>query len=200
MENKNEPVTEETAETAAEETKETAQKAEDSAGNTAESAEETASPEEKEGKKKKLFHREQKELESAKAQLAEKNDQYLRLYAEYENFRKRSEKEKTDCYNSAYGDALGAFLPLIDSMAQAAQFAPEDEGIKALAKQLNDILTKLGITEIESDGAPFDPKFHNAIMHEENPELGENIVVQTFQKGYMRGDKVLRCAMVKVAN
>ena len=150
--------------------------------------------------KKKFFHKEQKELEALKAQLAEKNDQYLRLYAEYENFRKRSEKEKTDCYNTAYGDALGAFLPLIDSMSQALQFAPEDEGIKALSKQLSDILTKLNITEIESDGAQFDPNVHNAIMHEENPDLGENVVSQTFQKGYKRGDKVLRCAMVKVAN
>ncbi len=181
QENKNETVTEETT------------------------APETETPtpetEEKENKKeKKSSRKEQKELDALKEQLDRKNDQYLRLYAEYENFRKRSEKEKTDCYNSAYGDALAAFLPLIDSMVQAAQFAPEDEGIKALTKQLTDILTKLGITEIESDGAPFDPNFHNAIMHEENPELGENVVSQTFQKGYKRGDKVLRCAMVKVAN
>ncbi len=156
--------------------------------------------EKKEKKDKKFFHRDQKELEAAKAQLAEKENQYLRLYAEYENFRKRSEKEKTDCYNSAYGDALTAFLPLIDSMTQAMQFSPEDEGIKALAKQLSDILTKLNITEIESDGAQFDPNVHNAIMHEENPEVGENVITQTFQKGYKRGEKVLRCAMVKVAN
>ena len=161
---------------------------------------EATETEKKEKKDKKFFHKEQKELEAAKAQLAEKENQYLRLYAEYENFRKRSEKEKTDCYNTAYGDALTAFLPLIDSMTQALQFSPEDEGIKALAKQLSDILTKLNITEIESDGAQFDPNVHNAIMHEENPELGENVVTQTFQKGYKRGDKVLRCAMVKVAN
>jgi molecular chaperone GrpE len=161
---------------------------------------ETPETEKKEKKDKKFFHKEQKELEAAKAQLAEKENQYLRLYAEYENFRKRSEKEKTDCYNTAYGDALTAFLPLIDSMTQALQFSPEDQGIKALAKQLSDILAKLNITEIESDGAQFDPNVHNAIMHEENPELGENVVTQTFQKGYKRGDKVLRCAMVKVAN
>lgn len=179
-----------------------------------EAAEETATPQEpsaesddgtesekgKGKKEKKLSHREQKELESLKAQLEEKNDQYLRLYAEYENFRKRSEKEKADCYTAAYADALTAFLPLLDSMAQALQFSPEDKGIQALVKQQNDILAKLGITEIQSDGAPFDPNFHNAIMHEENPEVGENVVVQTFQKGYMRGEKVLRHAMVKVAN
>ena len=166
----------------------------------AESTETSDGKEEKSKKEKKLSHREQKELETIKAQLEEKNDQYLRLYAEYENFRKRSEKEKTDCYTAAYADALTAFLPLLDSLAQALQFSPEDEGIKALVKQQNDILAKLGITEIESDGAPFDPNFHNAIMHEENPDVGENVVVQTFQKGYMRGEKVLRHAMVKVAN
>ena len=182
-ENKKEQTAEET--TPAEETVET-------------QAEEAPAEEKKE--KKKFFHKEQKELDGLKAQLAEKNDQYLRLYAEYDNFRKRSEKEKTDCYNTAYGDALSAFLPLIDSMAQALQFSPDDQGIQALAKQLSDILAKLGITEIESDGAQFDPNVHNAIMHEENPEVGENVVVQTFQKGYKRGDKILRCAMVKVAN
>ena len=167
----------------------------------AEEINEAQEPSAEKGKKeKKLSHREQKELETLKAQLEEKNGQYLRLYAEYENFRKRSEKEKTDCYTAAYADALTAFLPLLDSMAQALQFSPEDKGIQALVKQQNDILAKLGITEIQSDGAPFDPNFHNAIMHEENPEVGENVVVQTFQKGYMRGERVLRPAMVKVAN
>ncbi len=155
---------------------------------------------EKKEKEKKPSHREQKELESLRAKLDEKNDQYLRLYAEYENFRKRSEKEKAESYTAAYADALTAFLPLLDSMAQALQFAPDDKGIQALVKQQNDILAKLGITEMQSDGATFDPNFHNAIMHEENPDVGENVVVQTFQKGYMRGEKVLRHAMVKVAN
>ncbi len=155
---------------------------------------------EKKEKEKKLSHREQKEVEALKAKLDEKNDQYLRLYAEYENFRKRSEKEKAECYTTAYADALTAFLPLLDSMAQALQFSPDDKGIQALVKQQNDILAKLGITEMQSDGVTFDPNFHNAIMHEENPDVGENVVVQTFQKGYMRGDKVLRHAMVKVAN
>lgn len=164
---------------------------------------ETESPaagKEKDKKEKKLSHRDMKELETLKQQLEEKNDQYLRLYAEYENFRKRSEKEKAECYNSAYGDALAAFLPLLDSMAQAIQFSPDDAGIQALAKQQNDILAKLGITEMQSDGAEFDPNFHNAIMHEENPDVGDNIITQTFQKGYLRGDRVLRHAMVKVAN
>ncbi len=156
--------------------------------------------EKEKGKDKKPSHREARELEALKAQLAEKNDQYLRLYAEYENFRKRSEKEKSDCYANAYADALCAFLPLMDSMEQARQFSPDDKGIQALTKQQNDILSKLGITEMQSDGAVFDPNLHNAIMHEENPDVGEGVITQTFQKGYLRGDKVLRHAVVKVAN
>lgn len=156
--------------------------------------------EEKQKKDKKLSHKEQKELESVKKALEEKNDQYLRLAAEYENYRKRTDKEKGDCYVSAYTDALKAFLPLMDCLYQAQQFTPEDKGISALVKQAEDILNKLGIQEIQSDGAPFDPNFHNAVMHEENADLGENVVAQTFQKGYTLGDRVLRPAMVKVAN
>ncbi len=200
MENKQEPFTEDPAvKKEAENDIQTDETAAESPSTETVSSDKENGKDKKE-KEKKLSHREQKELEALKAQLDEKTNQYLRLYAEYENFRKRSEKEKADCYTTAYADALTAFLPLIDSMAQAQQFAPEDEGIKALVKQQNDILTKLGITEIESDGAAFDPNFHNAIMHEENPALGENVITQTFQKGYMRGDKVLRHAMVKVAN
>ena len=157
-------------------------------------------PEQGKEKEKKPSRKEQKEIESLKAQLAEKNDQYLRLAAEYENFRKRSEKEKSDLYAAAYGSALAAFLPLTDSLYQASMFTPDDEGIKALTKQNADILDKLGIKEMETDGKPFDPNLHNAIMHEENPDVGENTIVQTFQKGYLLGDKVLRPAMVKVAN
>ncbi len=170
--------------------------------------EEETAPEETEsesgsgkGKKdKKMSHREQKELEALRKQLDEKNDQYLRLAAEYDNYRKRTEKEKNDCYVAAYGDALKAFLPLLDVLYQAQQFTPEDKGILALVKQAEDILAKLGIQAMDTDGAPFDPNFHNAVMHEENPELGENTVAQTFQRGYMLGERVLRPAMVKVAN
>ncbi len=142
----------------------------------------------------------QKELESVKAELAESNEKYLRLAAEYDNFRKRSAKEKADAYNDAYSDAIKALLPLADSLDKALEFNPEDEGIKALCKLLTDTFAKIGVTAIESDGKEFDPNFHNAIMHEEDEAKGENVVVQTFQKGYMLGEKVIRHAMVKVAN
>lgn len=174
--------------------------------NTEEVAAEEKAPEtetentEKEEKKDKKSRKEQKELDALQAKLDEKNDQYLRLAAEYDNFRKRSEKEKSDCYTAAYGAALAAFLPLTDSLYQASLFTPDDKGIQALLKQNADILEKLGIKEMETDGKPFDPNLHNAIMHEENPELGENVITQTFQKGYLLGEKVLRPAMVKVAN
>ena len=142
----------------------------------------------------------QKELESVKAELAESNEKYLRLAAEYDNFRKRSAKEKADAYTDAYSDAIKALLPLADSLDKALEFNPEDEGIKALCKLLADTFAKIGVTAIESDGKEFDPNFHNAIMHEEDETKGENVIVQTFQKGYMLGEMVIRHAMVKVAN
>lgn len=140
------------------------------------------------------------ETDSLKAQLAEANDKYLRLAAEYDNFRKRSAKEKSDAYADAYSDAIKALLPLADALDKANEFNPEDEGIKALSKLLTDTFAKIGVTPIESDGKEFDPNLHNAIMHEEDESMGENLVAQTFQKGYLLGEKVIRHAMVKVVN
>ena len=157
--------------------------------------------EEKESKKEdKKSVKAEKEIKALKDELAEANDKYLRLAAEYDNYRKRTAKEKSDAYNDAYIDAVKAILPLADSLDKAMQFTPDDEGIKAITKQLKDIFTKIGVSEIESDGKEFDPNLHNAIMHEENEELGENVVTQTFEKGYKLGEKIIRHAMVKVAN
>ena len=157
--------------------------------------------EEKESKKEdKKSVKAEKEIKALKDELAEANDKYLRLAAEYDNYRKRTAKEKSDAYNDAYIDAVKAILPLADSLDKAIQFTPDDEGIKAITKQLKDIFTKIGVSEIESDGKEFDPNLHNAIMHEENEELGENVVTQTFEKGYKLGEKIIRHAMVKVAN
>ena len=157
--------------------------------------------EEKESKKEdKKSVKAEKEIKALKDELAEANDKYLRLAAEYDNYRKRTLKEKSDAYNDAYIDAVKAILPLADSLDKAMQFTPDDEGIKAITKQLKDIFTKIGVSEIESDGKEFDPNLHNAIMHEENEELGENVVTQTFEKGYKLGEKIIRHAMVKVAN
>ncbi len=151
-------------------------------------------------KEEKASKKAKKEIEALKNEIAETNDKYLRLAAEYDNYRKRSIKEKSDAYADAYSDAIKAILPLADSLDKANEFSPDDEGIKALTKQFSDILAKIGVTVIESDGKEFDPNLHNAIMHEEDETMGENIVSQTFQKGYMLKEKVIRHAMVKVVN
>ncbi len=142
----------------------------------------------------------EKEIQALKDEIASTNDKFLRLAAEYDNFRKRSIKEKSDAYADAYSDAVKAILPLADSLDKGLEFSPEDEGLKALSKLLTDIFTKMGISEIESDGKEFDPNLHNAIMHEDDENFGENTISQTFQKGYKLGDKVIRHAMVKVVN
>ena len=144
--------------------------------------------------------KELKEIEALKKKIAEQDDSFLRLAAEYDNYRKRTTKEKSEAYADAYCDAVKAMLPLADALDNALAFSPDDEGIKALSKLFTDIITKLGVSAIESDGHEFDPKLHNAIMHEEDESMGENIVSQTFQKGYTLGEKVIRHAMVKVVN
>lgn len=181
----------------AEEAAEKAAAAQEAAPEESAAKEESSKKEEKEEKKSKKQERELCELQQ---QLAEANEKYLRLAAEYDNFRKRSAKEKSEAYSEAYSDAVTAFLPLADSLFTAAGLSPDDEGIAALNKQLSDILTRINVSEIESDGKEFDPNLHNAILHEEDPEKGENLVSQTLRKGYRLGEKVIRHAMVKVVN
>lgn len=183
-----------------EEKKNNTAEAEETGSSANEEIKEEPKEEPKEAKAEKPGKKAEKEIESLKAQLAEAGEKYLRLAAEYDNYRKRSVKEKSDAYSDAYADAVKAFLPLADSLDKALEFTPEDEGIKALHKQFADSCAKIGVTAIESDGEQFDPELHNAIMHEEDPEKGENVIVQTFCKGYKLGDKVIRHAMVKVAN
>ena len=181
----------------AEEAAEKAAAAQEAAPEESAAKEESSKKEEKEEKKSKKQERELCELQR---QLAEANEKYLRLAAEYDNFRKRSAKEKSEAYSEAYSDAVTAFLPLADSLFTAAGLSPDDEGRAARDKQLSDILTRINVSEIESDGKEFDPNLHNAIMHEEDPEKGENLVSQTLRKGYRLGEKVIRHAMVKVVN
>ncbi len=142
--------------------------------------------------------------EKAEADAAAANDKYLRVAAEYDNYRKRSTKERETVYTDAFADAVAAFLPLMDSIGLAQQFAGGDDelskGVRMLQKQIDDILKKLNVEEIASDGEQFDPMLHNAVMHEEDENSPENTVKQTFQKGYRIGDKVIRHAMVTVVN
>ncbi len=165
---------------------------------TAEAAE--VKEETKKEKKCKKSDKAEKEISELKAKLAEADDKFLRLAAEYDNYRKRTAKEKSEAYTDAYCDAVKTILPLADSLDKALEFTPDDEGIKALSKLFSDILSKIGVSEIESDGKEFNPNLHNAIMHEDDETMGENLVSQTFQKGYTLGEKVIRHAMVKVVN
>ncbi len=142
----------------------------------------------------------QAQLEEANKALAELNDKYLRIMAEYENYRRRTAKEKEESTSYAFSVAALNFLPLADNFERAVGYNPDDENITVLYKQLMDILDKMNIKPFVSDGEQFDPNLHNAVMHEDDPEKEENTVVQTFVKGYKIGDKVLRHAMVKVVN
>lgn len=144
------------------------------------------------------------ELESLKDQMAQQEDKYLRLAAEYENYRRRTAKEKEAIWSDAKGDAAAAFLPVYDNLERALKQETADEaykkGVEMTMNQLKAVLEKLGITEIPALGERFDPKFHNAVMHIEDENLGENTVAEVFQAGFQLGEKVIRFAMVKVAN
>lgn len=150
------------------------------------------------------------ELEALKAQLEEKqaeldalNDKYLRMAAEYDNFRRRSAKEREGVYTEAYGDAVAQVLPVIDNMERAALYSDAEkvaEGVAMTLKSFTDILEKMGITSFGAPGDTFDPVLHNAVMHVEDESLGENVIKEVFQKGYKKSDKVIRYAMVIVAN
>ena len=175
-----------------------------------ETKEETAEaqPEEKKGKKSKADKKLENEIEALKKQLeekekelAEQKDTYLRLAAEYDNFRRRSKAEREGVYSDACTDIVSEFLPVLDNIERAAAYAADEkvaEGVSMMAKAFSDSLAKLGVEEIECK--TFDPNVHNAVMHVVDEQYGEGEIVEVFQKGFKRGDKVIRYAMVKTAN
>lgn len=142
--------------------------------------------------------------EALQASLREQEDKYLRLLAEYDNYRKRSQKEKENAWTTAKADTAKEFLPVYDNLERALKQETTDEayakGVQMIMTQLKTVLEKLGIEEIPALGETFDPNFHNAVMHMEDDSLGENTVAEVFQTGFKIGDKVIRHAMVKVAN
>ena len=141
------------------------------------------------------------ELEKTKKDLAAANDKYLRMIAEYDNYRKRSQKEKESTYTEAYGDALTAILPVIDNLERALAYSEGEtltEGVKMTLKQFEDTMERLGMKAYGERGEEFDPRIHNAIMQTEDPELGENRIAAVMQKGYCKGEKIIRHAMVTV--
>ena len=142
-----------------------------------------------------------KELEEKEAEIKEAEDKYLRLYAEYDNFRRRSAKEKESVYADAYADCIGNILPILDNLERAGKsenFEAVRRGLELTTKAFEDALSKMGMTEVETK--TFDPTLHNAVMHVEDDARGEGEIVEVFQKGYQKGDKIIRFAMVKVAN
>lgn len=141
------------------------------------------------------------ELEKKDAQLAAENDKYMRMLAEYDNFRRRTAKEREGIYADAYADAVTELLPIIDNLERAAMFSDAEsvgKGVQMTLGGVRDVFSKIGVTEIECE--TFDPNFHNAVMHVEDEAYGEGAIVEVLQKGYKKGDKIIRYAMVKVAN
>jgi molecular chaperone GrpE len=158
------------------------------------------------------------EMLAVKESLEEKTKQFEEIFeklqrtvAEFDNYKKRTQKEKDNIYNDAVGDVIRTFLPVIDSMEQAVKACSDGsegedadkcirDGVELVKKQLTDVLGKLGVEEIPSEGECFDPELHNAVMHVEDEELQQNVVVEEFQKGYKTKNRVIRHSMVKVAN
>ena len=170
----------------------------------AEDAEAEEPEENKEDEKASMFGRKKKEIEKCKAQIDELTDKLKRNMAEFENFRKRTEKEKSSMYIIGARDIVEKILPIVDSfergLAQAQEGDPFADGMKLVYKQLMTALEDLGVAPIEAVGKEFDPNLHNAVMHCEDDTVGDNIVVQELQKGYTYHDTVVRHSMVKVAN
>ena len=178
---------------------------------TADQAEAQAEPETAEedaGTDKKGFFGKKKEKKDKKdEQIAELTDKLKRQLAEFENFRNRTDKEKSQMYAVGAKDVIEKILPVIDNFERGLKSIPEDQkgspvasGMEMIYKQLITVLADLGVTPIEAVGQEFDPHLHHAVMHAEDEELGENIVAEEFQKGYKYKDTVLRHSMVKVAN
>ena len=142
--------------------------------------------------------------EALEKELSETKDRYLRVAAEYENYRRRSIRERDALYGDATAAAVAAMLPILDNLERAVQQPTEDEayrkGVEMTLKQFYDCMEKLGVHEIPAQGEQFDPNLHNAVMHVEMENCDDNTVVEVFQKGFIMGERVVRHAIVKVAN
>lgn len=201
---------EETNATTAEAEEAAEAEAKEDAEDTAEAGEETGSEEdqgeEKSGEKKKFFGKKNKK-DKKDEKIEELNDRITRQMAEFDNFRKRSEKEKSQMYEIGAKDIIEKILPVVDNFERGLGSVPEEEknapfveGMEKIYKQLMTTLESVGVKPIEAVGQEFNPDFHNAVMHVEDEGLGENIIAEEFQKGYMYRESVVRHSMVKVAN
>ena len=147
------------------------------------------------------------ENEKQKSELAEQKDMYLRVLAEYENFRRRTADEKSKIYSDTTAEVVEKFLPVLDNLEHAAACSADTDadsairqGVELVLRSFREILEKLGVSEIPALGETFDPNIHNAVMREDDPEKGESEITAVFQKGYKLSNKVIRYSMVKVAN
>ena len=199
--------TKQPAEETPEEPKEQPQEEAPPAEESAESAEKAEKAPKGKKKKEKTYTLTQAQMEAAELaaeQLESVKDQFVRLTAEYDNYRKRTAKEKETIWTDAKAETAAAFLPVYDNLERALKQETADEaykkGVEMTMNQLKEVLSKLGITEIPALGEAFDPQKHNAVMHVEDEALGENTVAEVFQAGFQCGEKVIRFAMVKVAN
>ena len=164
-------------------------------------AEEKAEEEKAEEVKADPVEEANKRAYDAEKKCAETNDKYLRIMAEYDNFRKRTAKERDFIYSEAYSDAIKQLLPVIDNIERSVTFASDEEtkkGLNMIITQMTEALNKMRVTVIETK--EFDPNVHNAVMHVDDEAYGEGEIVEVFQKGYKYKDKIIRYAMVKVAN
>lgn len=145
-----------------------------------------------------------KQIEAQKVQIEETEDRLKRVAAEFDNYKKRSSKEKDGLYNSLVGDIVSNFLPIIDNLEKAVEAETKDEeyrkGIELVLKQFKDVLAARGVTEIEAVGKTFDPEIHEAVSSVQDETKGEKEIVQEYRKGYMIGNRVIRHSMVIVAN
>jgi molecular chaperone GrpE len=160
-----------------------------------------------EAEKKGLFGKKKEKKDKKDEQIEELNDRLKRTMAEFENFRKRNEKEKLQMFETGAKSVIEKILPIIDNFERGLGAVPEEEktsafvgGMDMVYKQLISSLEEIGVKQIEAEGKEFDPNLHNAVMHEENEELGENVVSIELQKGYTYRETVVRHSMVKVAN
>ena len=143
------------------------------------------------------------EIERLKEEIKEKDDKHLRMAAEYDNFRRRSREEKDATYEVAMSDTVSEFLAVIDNLERAAYYddaAKVKEGLVMIAKSVESVFSKLGIEEVGRVGDKFDPNLHNAVMHVDDESYGEGEIIEVFQKGYKKGGRIIRFAMVKTAN
>lgn len=170
----------------------------------AEQAEETAAPETAEVPEAACDEAPPEAADDSAEKLAAAEDRFLRLAAEYDNYRKRTTREKEAAWTDAKAQTVGAFLPVYDNLERALKQQTADaayaKGVEMTMKGLQDVLTGLGVERIPAEGEVFDPNVHNAVMHVEDESAGENTVVEVFQQGFRCGEKVIRFAMVKVAN